>query len=266
MLNDTKVSSENQAKFYTDAAKDVLKKRTLLDENIFRVFISPGEVIETRIFDAFGKSEHWDGYARGIISGYFDNFDDFKKALGPLIDTKLIFYFTLHVVDPRIIGRAFNRLKVLKATTSDNNVLFYKWIPLDFDPIRPTGISSTETELAEALALRDQVHEYLIDTTEYQEIISAVSGNGGHLLIRLPEYLPVNDDSKAFVQGFINNIHEAFSTDSVDIDTTVFNPARIWKLYGTIARKGDEIPANEYREAQKHRLAFIDSMGSLEVN
>jgi len=240
--------------------------KTLLNEKIFSVFVSPGEVIEVRIFDAFGKSQHWDGYARGIISGYFDNFADFQKALKPLIKTKLVFYFTLQVIDPRIVGRAFNRLKVLKASTSDNNVIAYKWIPLDFDPVRPSGISSTDTELAKALALRDRVHEYLIDTTEYQDIISAVSGNGGHLLIRLPEYLPVNDDSKAFVQNFINNIYENFSTRQVDVDLTVFNPARIWKLYGTIARKGDEIPANKYREAQKHRLAFIDSMGSLEMN
>lgn len=240
--------------------------KTLLDERIFSVFVTPGEVIEVRIFEAFGQSSHWDGYARGIISGYFDNFNDFQKALEPLKETRLIFYFTLQVIDPRIIGRAFNRLKVLKTTTSDNNVIAYKWIPLDFDPVRPSGISSTDSELAEALALRDRVHDYLIDTTEYQDIISAVSGNGGHLLIRLPEYLPVNDGGKAYIQSFINGVYENFSTDQVDVDLTVFNPARIWKLYGTYARKGDEIPANEYRDAQRHRLSFIDSMGSLEVN
>ena len=45
----------------------------------------------------------------------------------------------------------------------------------------------------------------------------------------------------------------------MNIDTTVFNPARIWKLYGTTARKGDPVPAGPSREARPHRMAYIDS-------
>jgi len=30
----------------------------------------------------------------------------------------------------------------------------------------------------------------------------------------------------------------------------VFNPARIWKLYGTVSRKGDSIPERPHRLAR----------------
>lgn len=170
-------------------------------------------------------------------------------------------YFTLQVVDPRLIGRAYNKLKPSNLTTSDNNVKFYRWIPIDVDPVRPAGISSSDAELAKAIELRNIIRDYIVDTTGYAAPITAISGNGGHILIRLPHDIPVNDESKEFVKSFINDLHEEFSTDDVDIDLTVFNPARIWKLYGTRAMKGDEVPGNKYRDALIHRESYIDDLG-----
>ena len=42
-----------------------------------------------------------------------------------------------------------------------------------------------------------------------------------------------------------------FSDEKVSVDTGVYNAARIWKLYGTIACKGDNTPE------RPHRLAYI---------
>ena len=73
------------------------------------------------------------------------------------------------------------------------------------------------------------------------------SGNGGHLLYRVE--LPVHDD------GLIRRCFQAlalrFDDDTVKIDQSVFNPARIWKLYGTVSRKGDNL------HERPHRLARI---------
>ena len=33
-----------------------------------------------------------------------------------------------------------------------------------------------------------------------------------------------------------------FSDERVNVDTANFNAARIWKLYGTVSRKGDNTP------------------------
>ena len=40
------------------------------------------------------------------------------------------------------------------------------------------------------------------------------------------------------------------STDAVHVDTTTSNAARIWKLHGTAARKGDATPERPHRRAQ----------------
>jgi len=172
-------------------------------------------------------------------------------------------YFTLQVIDPRLIGRSCNKLKPTSLTTSDNNVLFYRWIPIDIDPIRPSGVSSSDSELTSAMEIRDIICEWIIDATNYSAPIKGMSGNGAHLLIRLPEDIPVNDDSKEEIRSFLEIVSQQFSTDKVDIDTAVFNPARIWKLYGSKAMKGDEVPGNQYRETLIHRRSYIDDLGSV---
>ena len=90
--------------------------------------------------------------------------------------------------------------------------------------------------------------------------IKAVSGNGGHLLFRLPD-MPVSDKTKLFIKNTLTGISSRFGNGTIVIDTTVHNPARIWKLYGTTARKGDEVPAGPKRESRPHRMSYIDDLG-----
>ena len=235
---------------------------TLFDKQVFDIFIKPGEVVEVRIPHPEGTLEG--KYIRVTVSGYFDNHEAFceavKKAEALRHDG---IYFTIQVIDPRLLARAFNRLKVLKpgeATTSDNNVLFYRWLPLDFDPVRPSGISSSDSELREALTLRDTVSQWIIENLHFPKPIKAMSGNGGHSLFRLPD-LPVNKDNTAFIKNTLEGLAQQFNTDKVTIDTKVFNPARIFKVYGTLASKGDELPATQYREARPFRIAYIEDLG-----
>ena len=240
---------------YSSDARESQDRFTLLDEKIFHIFVKAGEVIEVRIPKNNGHPTQ---------SGYFDNFKDFRNAVANAIQGQQgNVYFSLQVVDPRLIGRAYNRLKTGDMTTSDGNVLFYRWIPLDLDPTRPAGISSSDTELQKAIELRDVISDFLRDATDFR-FMTAVSGNGGHILIRLPEDLPVNNENKAYVKDFLENIYQNFSSDDIAVDTSVFNPSRIWKLYGTRSMKGDQIPANQYREARVHRDSYIDSLGGLE--
>ena len=239
-------------------------KHNLLQEDVFNLFFKAGEVVEVRILKVWGNSPAWKGFAKGTVSGYFDNFLSFKKAVFKAIQSQQNnIYFTLQIIDPRLIGRAYNKLKPTDLTTSDNNVMYYRWIPIDIDPERPSGVSSSDSELRSAIEIRDTIRDWIIDTTEYREIITAISGNGAHILIRLPQDLPVNDDTKELVRSFLEKVYAEFSTDAVAIDTTVFNPARIWKLYGSKAMKGDEVPGNQYREALVHRESYIDDLGGV---
>jgi hypothetical protein len=240
------------------------KHYTLLEEKIFDIFVKPGEILEVRIVKVWGKSSAWKGFTKSTVSGYFDNYLSFNECVRKAIQNQQAnIYFTLQVINPRLIGRAYNRLKATDLTTSDKNAMSYRWIPIDIDPERPADVSATASALRKSIELRDMIRDWIVDTTDYAAPITAISGNGAHILIRLPEDLPVNDDSKKYVKSFLENVYEEFSTNNLIIDTSVYNPSRIWKLYGSKAMKGDEVPVNEYREALEHRESYIDDLGGV---
>lgn len=239
-------------------------KKTMFGKEIFEQFVKPGEVVEVRILKVYGKSSAWNNdFAKGTVSGYFDDHNLFCEAVKKADKFQHSgIYFTLQVIDPRLIGRAFNRLKPSSLATSDNNVIAYRWLPIDIDPVRPAGVSSSNSELQAALKLRNEVADRAIKKLNFSKPIKAMSGNGGHLLFRLSD-LPVNDSTKSFIKNTFEGMANRFDTDSIKVDTTVFNPARIWKLYGTTARKGDSVPKGRNREARPYRMAYIDDLGDL---
>jgi hypothetical protein len=157
MMNDSKITFKSE---------DV-KQWTLFDKEVFALFVKPGEVIEMRLLGAFGKAIAWGGgFAKGTVSGYFDNHTDFCKCLKLADQAECSgVYFTLQPIDPRLIGRALNRLKAADKTTSDNNVIAYRWVPIDLDANRPSGISSSDSELKHAMAIREEVAAWVVCPT-----------------------------------------------------------------------------------------------------
>lgn len=225
---------------------------TLLDPEVWAVFVKPGEVIEVRFIKVNGR---W------TESGCFDDHKAFCEAVRQTDRRPHAgAYFTLQVIDPRLLGRSCNRIKQSDLTTSDKDVLFYRWLPIDLDPVRPSGISSSDSELDAALDLREIVAAHVVSEMKFAKPIKAMSGNGAHLLFRLPD-LPANDENKKIIKNILAGLAKQFDTAAVKIDTTVFNPARIWKLYGTAARKGDVVSAGPYRESRPHRISYIDFLG-----
>ena len=71
------------------------------------------------------------------------------------------------------------------------------------------------------------------------------SGNGAQLMYRID--LPADDGE--LVRRVIGEIAKA-SSEQVAIDTSVHNPARIWRLPGTMNCKGDSIPERPHRMAR----------------
>ena len=129
--------------------------------------------------------------------------------------------------------------------TTDTDITQRRWLPIELDPVRPSGISATDEEHAKALARTIEIRGALRDRG-WPEPIVADSGNGGHLLYRID--LPSNDDG--IVKRCLQASHIASMTNVV-VDQSVFNPARIWKLYGTLSREGDNL------SDRPHRLARI---------
>jgi hypothetical protein len=209
--------------------------RVEIDRGISLLF-EPGSVVEVRI----PKTR------AGVVAGYFDNFSTMAAAICQA-DAKYRaggVYYVINKIDPALLGRAYNRLKEhAEHTTADNNVLGRRWLPIDLDPVRPVGISSSDEEHAAAIhrawLIADDMQK------EWGRPIIADSGNGAHLLYRIE--LANDREGLAFVSGALAELDRRYSDHAVKVDVTSANAARIWKAYGTVARKGDSIPDRPHR-------------------
>jgi hypothetical protein len=203
------------------------------------VLLAPGTVTELRIPHTRYKT----------VSGYFDNIEKLAAEAAKWSGQAPAVYFTLNPVKPALLARAANRLKsYADQTTADDDVLRRIWLPFDFDPVRPAGVSSTDAEHDAALARARECFAWLPSLGFPQSsLLLADSGNGGHVLARID--LPNDAASTALVKRCIEAVALRFSDDHVMVDQTVYNAARIWKLYGTVAGKGDSIPERPHRAA-----------------
>ena len=59
------------------------------------------------------------------------------------------------------------------------------------------------------------------------------------LLHVVPVVADLPADDGGIVERILKALASRFDTDAVTIDTAVFNPSRITKVYGTVAKKGD---------------------------
>ena len=197
-----------------------------------------GSVVELRCLKT-----HW-----GTIAGYFNDFEKLAQSAAELSGTVPAVYTTLNPVNPSLLARANNRIQqYAKTTSSDKDIIKRCWFPIDFDPVRPTDISSTNDEKTLALARAKECRAWLI-TLGFPAAVFADSGNGGHLLYRMD--LPNDEAARTLIQQCLEALAARFTDDKVAVDLKNFNAARIWKLYGTVARKGDNMPDRPYRLAK----------------
>lgn len=210
-----------------------------------------GQLFEVRIHDVRKRT----------ISGYFRDADKLIEALqlqerSGKLDNANVFY-TINSIKEECAGRQqFEQFLAIDPTTSDNDVTAYSWLLIDMDPKRPAGTSSTNEQLEKAKLKARTVYSHLRNRGFPAPII-ALSGNGYHLQYKIT--LAKNDENKALIKRTLEALDLMFSDEDVEIDTSVFNPARICKLYGTKAQKGSDT------ERQPHRMSkLIDVPSDLE--
>ena len=214
-----------------------------------RAWFQPGEVFEIRVLEALTKQ--WNSREH-TEAGYFDyeHIEEVPRQLSNLLAYKGI-YVTVNPLNPAVLGRAANRFKHDKLIgAKDEEVARRRWLLIDCDAKRVSGVPSSEEEHAHALAKADEIRAGLA-SMGWPEPISLDSGNGAQLMFRID--LPAQDD------GLIKRCLESLSACSdahVEIDQTVFNPARIWRLPGAWNCKGDECA----EQSRVHRCARILSV------
>jgi len=202
------------------------------------VLFQPDDVIELRV--PKGNS--------GTISGYYSNHDLLAQKAAEL-NRLYTLYVTLNRVNPALLARRANRIETRATrTTSDGDIVRRCWLPIDVDPVRPAGVSATGEEHHLALERARELAEWLVDKLGFPRPVMADSGNGGHVLFRID--LPNDEKSTQLVQEALRALDFKFSDSQVVVDAGVFNPARIWKLYGTVSRKGDHTAERPHRMAR----------------
>src|SRR5262249_25869056 len=204
------------------------------------ILIKPGAVFEVRALDAVLRLNK---RRPSTVSGYFDNPDDCVLWLNRLESAKGI-YVTLNPVEPACLARCANRLDYAArdATSSDHHILHRRWLVIDLDPDRPSGVSASADEKAAASNKAREIHRYLKDHG-WGEPLVCDSGNGFHLLYRID--LPREDDG--LLEKLLSALAARFDGDGVKLDRAVHNPSRIVRLYGTLAAKGDNTKERPYR-------------------
>jgi hypothetical protein len=120
-------------------------------------------------------------------------------------------------------------------------------LPFDFDPARPVGQPSTETELKLAITKRNAVVA-MLTALGWPQPATARSGNGAHALYRCR--LPNTNETRDMLISLYRGLREEFNDELVSFDATVRNASRIWRLYGTTNRKGQPTPDRPHRKAE----------------
>ena len=211
-----------------------------LKKELIKTFhtINPdGEYMEVRILNT----------KNGTLSGYFNSAEDIFNAICTL-DGKYNIFFTLNKLSLDIKARSKNHFtKYAKNTTTDSEISKRKWILLDFDPVRPSGISSSEEELKAAKSCAIKVRKFLTEQG-FPEPVFALSGNGYHLLYSCD--MDNGEQEREAIKKFLEALDQKFSDETVKVDRANYNAARICKLYGTVSCKGDDTEERPHRRSR----------------
>ncbi len=228
-------------------------------EKVYNVFFRPGEVVELRALGCGGKNNAWEGFARhdtGVF-GYCNNAKDFVRsaeALDRLAEPPYGIYFTINPPKPAVMARAHNRLVAVnkkRPCTSDKEIRKVRWLPIDIDvsnAVRPTGVSSSAEELKLTRLAGIEIVKFLSEKMGFPDPIKGMSGNGHHVIYRIPEMVP--EEAKPLLKKCLAALQDQLTVEHVEVDQKVFNPSRIWKLYGTTARKGDHTNDRPHRQSR----------------
>jgi putative DNA primase/helicase len=216
--------------------------------HLTRAFLSalmaPGTVLEMRVLHAAferGYVVAAQQYSR-TLAGWYDGVNNLAVDAGRISGVSA--YVTFNPCNPDLLARSDNRLTKAKHNTKDEDILCLRWLYLDIDPKRLAAVSSTDSEHAHALKLRDTLL-----TSEPQFSASALtgsSGNGAYILVRL-EDLPNNKGSSDLIARALAALSARYSNDAASIDVQTKNPSRVMCLPGTIKCKGDHRPERPWR-------------------
>jgi hypothetical protein len=215
-------------------------------------FFTPDDVLEIRFLDMGG--ERGRTHAGWIVA---KDIPQHAARIASLATAAGGAYFTPQRLDPALIGRGtpgkFVQVRrdgaaTVPALTKDADVIERRYLIVDVDPARPSGVCATNDEKAAALAVADQVRT-MMGLIGWPRPVQVDSGNGFHLYYRLPEPFGQTADPDPIAWA-LALVARHCDRPSAVVDRTVFNPARIMKIPGTFAKKGENTADRPHRQSQ----------------
>lgn len=184
-------------------------------------------------------------------SGYFYDVEEAIKQLAPFDNDNI--YYTINEVKNACASRdQFNRFKQVRGTaTSKQDIEKRRWLPIDVDCERPSGVSSTDVEKAKAHKKAQDVFRFLRENGITDPVVCD-SSSGYHLLY--PIDMDNTQESEDVIKDFLEILSNNFTDESVKIDTVLHDANRILRLPGSFGRKGRS------SKERPHRLAKILSV------
>jgi len=229
-----------------DAARPAPKPTDAMREYV-ALLKKPGETIEIRCIEKGGA----------IHSGYYRDIDrllhdlEATDARGDIGGC----YLVINEIDPALYARRADRMAKLgpkESTTADEVVVRRRWIPFDIDPKvagkKIAGISATDEEHDRAIAKAWEIREWLMADLGFPDMIVTDSGNGAYVV--LPIDLENTPETLELVDRCFSTLEAFKGDDYTEIDRTSKNAARISKLVGTVARKGDNTAERPHRRSR----------------
>ena len=191
------------------------------------------------------RALNYEGRKNNTFSGYFDQEDSFVAAAKLATKKSGGVYCTINVCNPQLLSRRANRATpYAELTTSDQDIFQRRYLPIDLDPERPAGTSSSGEQHEAAIERSHEFFEFM-KQNQWNEPIMVDSGNGAHLL--MPFDYRNDEQSKLLSINMLKGLAKRFNDSQIKVDESVFNAARIMRLPGTMNRKGDHLPKYPHR-------------------
>ena len=193
-------------------------------------------------------------------SGYFSDARTLIEAIKPYTDTYNV-YFTINKVNSACYGREQKDRIVQKPknTTTDIEIVCRDWVLIDLDAKRLSGVCATKEEAIKAHEKGQEVYRFLMDNGFYEPIV-VFSSSGIHLYLRCA--LLNTEENTKLIRRFLEALAMLFSDEYVDVDTKVFNAARISRLMGSYSCKG----ASNDSDRPQRKCRFLRVPDEIKIN
>jgi len=182
----------------------------------------------------------------GVISGYFKESNPALKHALELDENMLPdgVFLLLNPCINGLLGKADHCLRANVERVKNSDIPQICNLLVDVNPIRPDGVSSTDEELEHAIQMALKVKRDSMENG-WPEPLVGNAGNSAQLIYKVD--LPNTQESQDLIHGVLQVLHDNYRDEKIAIDTTVSNAGALVRMYGTLARKGDNLPERPHR-------------------